>query len=1104
MKNTFKQAMCSVLALVMTLSALLGTTFAWFTDSATSSGNVIASGNLDAKMHWSDKLLAADSDEWQNADGTPVFNYNNWEPGYTEVRYVKVTNAGSLNFKWKLSIEAEGKVTDLSDVIDVYFVNPVTAELTKEGLADLTSAGTLTDVLDNNTGVDGRKLTPGSSAILAIAFHMDEDAGNEYQGKSLCEAGFALKLLATQDIGEYDSFDDQYDIDAEWPYSSIKYSVSQSIAEVIDTETGALTEDVTVGEITDDQYAEIPADVKLADGAESLTLKVESMEKPEADVTASTSKEVIRSVDVHIDGVAEDNIVPMLVTLKALFPVGITSNNVKLYHVENGATNEMTLVDNPVNHNEFSHDSNTGDVVISIASFSEIATIADVSNPWDGTTALKDWYNPELTEFTLINAEQFAGFRDLVDGGITFEGKTIKLGTNINLGDKNFDPIGWGYDYKAYNRNSADGKTFKGTFDGQGYNITNLYQDGWDLESTTGTDYTYTNCGGGLFASATNAVFKNFTIIHANIRYECVESGIVVGLAQGNCTFENIEIYDSKIANYQRPAGGIVGEVSSTFDANGNAIACTHNFKNIILDTSVIVGSLWGDFDTPVGGVIGARWDDANVSRVVMENVNVACVLDVYNDVTSTYQWYAYRRAGMLIGNTDTPPADGKTSKVATADFLTCSNVKVYYGDWAKYNYCEFSNYNSSWPWVRVQPSYNNSAYSNPRYGVPTDANGNRVVDYNHVHQDGDECNIRLDFNQLYGGGQGVYGQSEHAGVEFVKYLITFMHDDHIAGIEFVTNNSTEHSVTFPTITELDSSKYTWINYIGAEVTPGSEKVAAGNVRDVFYYVNETDYYYARFVDKDGIQIDAIRFDPKKGTFLDGLTAPDVPEIPGYNGVWEPYTLQGATADLIIDPVYTKGDITDTEILTMTTADKLFEYLSQGKSVSMSQDLGGSFGSANRKVFCEVVSDPHDGVIKEARFDLNSFELSYDGNNPSGKNWTMFRVLGGNKLTVGSGIAGFGTLTFNLLRSDKGQPCIFHLDKDATLVLERGIVIELHVPSSKVNSAIPFSGVLDYDDDTKYPGLDVDRVVENGIGIVRITVTSRTVLVGDGSDSREG
>ena len=519
-----------------------------------------------------------------------------------------------------------------------------------------------------------------------------------------------------------------------------------------------------------------------------------------------------------------------------------------------------------------------------------------------------------------------------------------------------------------------------------------------------------------------------------------------------------------------------------------------------MLDTSVVVGSLWGDFDTPVGGIIGARWDDSDVTKVFMNTCDIACELDVYNDVTSTYQWYAYRRAGMLIGNTDTPPADGKNAKVATAYFLTCNDVDVYYSNWAKYNYCQFSNYNSSWPWVRVQAGENCNAYSNPRYGVPNDANGNKVVDYNHAHADGDQCNVQIYFDQLYGGGQGVYGQPEHEGVNTdVKYLITYMHDDHVGKIEFIEDNETDLTVVLPDTTTLphldQSKKYEWLDRNGLTVnsTNKNNVIPAGNIRDVFYYLTEADKYYVHFVDKDGFYVAQLEFNPKTGDILNG-TAPEYPpEVPGYYGFWEPYTLEGATHDVIVNAVYSKRE--SAEVL--TTADQLFDLLGRGHELSMSQDLSGGFGSANKDVFCTVVGNPDNAGDTAARFDLNSFTLEYNGDSSANKNWTLFLIKENNKLTVGDGLAGFGFLYFDLSKlNSNAKPTIFALESGATLILERGVVIEFRYPKNNNNTVTVFSGVGDL---SQYSGLQIENITTDSENIVRLTVNARTVLTGDGS-----
>ena len=362
---------------------------------------------------------------------------------------------------------------------------------------------------------------------------------------------------------------------------------------------------------------------------------------------------------------------------------------------------------------------------------------------WDGTSDTS-WYNDTETEFTLSTPAQLAGLSELVDGGNTFEGKTIILDDDIDLYqvDENgeavcFNPIG------SYRKETP----FKGIFDGQNHTIKNLNQNTWALDN----GYYYGDLGLGLFGKVEDATVKNLVMDNANISGESAICGVVAATAYGDCTFENITVKNSKCADYQYYSGGIVGWASGD-----------HQYINCNVDASTTVAAQWGDFDNSIGGVIGGAGGSATI---YMKDCNVACRIDAYNDVTSTYQWYAYRRCGMLIGNTGkTVDVDGTT--YAAAPQLTCENVTVTYGDWANYTYCEFAG--KSWPYVRVQAGVSNSAYSNPRYGHPTDANGNEVVDDNHVHHEGEDHHILCVFDQLYGGGQGVYGKPTHDGVTVV------------------------------------------------------------------------------------------------------------------------------------------------------------------------------------------------------------------------------------------------------------------------------------------------------------------------------------------------
>ena len=874
MKRTRKALLSSIISLVLCFSMLLGTTWAWFTDEVTSGGNIIQSGTLKAAMFWSDTGAEG---TFQDASQGAIFNYEHWEPGFTQIKYVKVENTGNLAFRYMLNIipstlPVAGEA-NLADVIDVYFAMNPQGAITRENVSTtMQRAGTLSQLMATAGGAVNGVLLPTSGSakyddILAkeanaqtgtttycVALKMQEAAGNEYQNKTV-NGSFAVQLLASQYTYESDSFGNDYDGNSEWPYVSSKYSVTQTITDKIDPATGNLTESILIGTTSDAQYATIPAEVKLDSGADKLTFTITSVETPAAAVETTSRDEILRSVDIHVEGIAEDNTVPMTFVLKELFPKGLNENNVKLYHVEGEETNEMDLVGAPANHNEFSYDPLTGDAVITIATFSEIAAYADTNAPWDGKTFDYSWYNADAAELTIANANQFVAFRNIVDGvkidGVytidDFKDQKIILGADINLNGHNFDPIGWGYDNTAWNAGSADGKVFKGHFDGDNHTIYGLYQDGWDLESATGTDYTYTNCGGGLFAAALDATFENLTIDGADIRFECVEIGVLVGLAQGNCTFENINILGSKIANYQRPAGGVVGEVSPKVE-KGAAVTSTHTFNNVYVDSNTVVGSMWGDFDAPVGGVIGAYWDDAGETSVNMNKVTVAARLDVYNDVTSTYQWYAYRRAGMLIGNSDR--ADGHD---ATATYLTCSNVTVYYGEWADYHYCEFNKANPNWPWVRVEPGENCDGYSNPRWGRPIDSTtGQPVTDSVHEHGEGEGHLQSIPFHQLYGGGQGVYGAESHPGVSEGIYTVTYMDRGKILRVDNVKDNNVAYTApniktVIPNAADGTEPSY-WVDANGVKFTG----FAAGRTANAIVYPKWPNEYTIRCLDTYG------------------------------------------------------------------------------------------------------------------------------------------------------------------------------------------------------------------------------------------------------------
>ena len=1107
MKSKKTLLLKSALSLLLCASMLVGTTFAWFTDRVVSGRNTIAAGNLDVELYHSNaavqnEQVTTNTLLFKDFQGNPIL----WEPGVVTYENLHVTNAGDLALSYQLAMETanenfvvypDGTQYGLSQILQVGIVEGGITATDRAGvLASVADVNwtTLADFIQNGT------LTPAGKGVSEKTWGVvvcwqpgdNDDLWNLNNGKqlntgSVLSIDLGVKLVATQEPFENDSFDKNYD--AQYVIPNMNVTVAASVADKAENDT--ITQSVTVEDAGNGVTAQIPEGVTLAPGAQELTLSVVTMESSQANIQVAKNETKV-SLDVHIEGVAETNTAPMLITLENYLPKGLNTTSVQMFHVENDTPVAMRLVANPANHNEFSYDPATGTLVLCVASFSEYVSVTDDHNLWEGTLNT-DWYNTTDTTFTLSNAEQLAGFGAIVDGtaeGIaadTFAGKTVYLGNDIDLGGKiSFNPIGYGYANNG-------GKPFCGTFDGNNHHIHGLKQDGGEL------GLSYCTAGGGLFASVANGTIRNLGIGHARIRMECVDMGVLVGYSQGNCTYENIDIIDCQIANYQRYTGGLVGEVSAY---NG---AGTHNFHNIHIDPTTVIGSLWGDFDCSVGGVIGGKWDETGIVRVNMNDCIIACKLDVYNDVTAAYQWHAYRRAGWLIGNSEEPAGDGKNAYTATASYLTCSNVKVYYQDWVNYMYCEFTNDNNpgkGYPWVRVNVGYNNPAYSNPRYGFPKDHTGADVTNGVHYHSNDDAHQQVIPFCQLYGGGQGVYGGgaldyvSKHAGVEIIKlaYVIEYMDGTEVLDVEYVSvaQSASNHALKTPPI-----AGYQWIDKEGNPIT----QIPAGTNTNQIVILDDPKALIAYFVDRDGTVIYQESF-TRGATALKG-NIPNPPAIPGYHAQWEPYTLKEKTESFVVQPLYTLAE--DMSIIDQsTTIGGVFEMLAQGKDVVMVQDLVGKQSNASSDTCCLVASQtPNDTT---ARLNLNGQTLEFTFGSNGNKNWHIFEINDGRSLDIFGGLEHNGVLRMQLTELNKNAfSSIFDITGSGKLVLERGVTVELIYDDAFENRVYVFSSGssgnnlerIPLDRVNAYPGLTITKTTASGITTVRIVVTATTIIEHD-------
>ena len=187
-KNTTKRSLlASVLALVMCVTMLVGTTFAWFTDSASTAVNKIESGTLhvdivDESGNSLDGKTLSFRDVNKNADIL-------WEPGATfALDSFRIVNTGKLALKYKVIINGVNGNAKLLEAID-FFVKIGDAE--KVALADW--EGIL--LPEGKTATTANEVV-GATDLITISGTMKKEAGNEYQGLSI--DGIGITVVATQ------------------------------------------------------------------------------------------------------------------------------------------------------------------------------------------------------------------------------------------------------------------------------------------------------------------------------------------------------------------------------------------------------------------------------------------------------------------------------------------------------------------------------------------------------------------------------------------------------------------------------------------------------------------------------------------------------------------------------------------------------------------------------------------------------------------------------------------------------------------------------------------------------------------------------------------
>ena len=213
-KATKRALLTSVMALVMCVVMLVGTTFAWFTDTASTAVNKIQAGTLDVGLEMKD-----DSGNWVNAEGktlswkkaagAPADEKVLWEPGCTyELPDLRLVNNGDLWLKVRVyinGIKGDAKLLEAIEFTATYE--------TEDGASETLTIGTDGTITEFNDEAMFPLSTTGGNYIK-IKGHMKESAGNEYRGLSI--DGIGITVVATQYAYENDSNGNTYDENADY------------------------------------------------------------------------------------------------------------------------------------------------------------------------------------------------------------------------------------------------------------------------------------------------------------------------------------------------------------------------------------------------------------------------------------------------------------------------------------------------------------------------------------------------------------------------------------------------------------------------------------------------------------------------------------------------------------------------------------------------------------------------------------------------------------------------------------------------------------------------------------------------------------------------
>ena len=558
-KNTKKTLLMSTLSLLLCVTMLIGTTFAWFTDSVSSANNIIKSGNLDVELeYWN-------GTEWVSVDGkSDILTNEYWEPGVTQVAYLRVANAGSLAFKYQLGINvlsetagknANGDTFRLSDYILFGVIDGKNGQTDPYATREDAVAAVANGKRISTGYTKAASMVADEELYLALVVYMPTTVGNEanHDGVNKPEIKLGINIFATQLGYEEDSFGSDYDNGAP----------IMNAPEALPAEGESI---VLNGSAESNVKVNVPAAVLggLDNSVTAMTVAASApiVNKDNKTVTFTTI-ELVDQNGKEID--ISDANAKVTVTL----PVGnafADGEQVEVYH-DGSFVTYATVVNDQISY-EVSH---FCEVSIKAAEEVELKVVDKV--------------------LTINTVKELLTFAEDVNSGNTYAGITVVLGADMDLAGVTWAPIG------------TSANVFKGNFDGNGKVIKNL------------SVLMAGKSNVGFFGVTHDGKIENVTIENAKVAGR-LNVGVVAGQPY-TTSYTNITVKGLVEVDGLAYVGAVGGKNAY---ANWTDITVEVSEDSYVNAYSIENGSA---YRTYVGGVVGFNGEGGHTFKNITSNIDV-------------------------------------------------------------------------------------------------------------------------------------------------------------------------------------------------------------------------------------------------------------------------------------------------------------------------------------------------------------------------------------------------------------------------------------------------------------------------------------------------